>query len=149
MPAEGVSLTPHADLLNTEEILRIARLFVESGVTKIRLTGGEPTVRKDLSDIIGMHISLARSKLKTDIDDRLTLAGLNELKSSGLEAIGMTSNGLALKRKLPILQESGLDNLNISLDTLDTFKFEIMTRRRGVTEFGYSNITLSRPSPDV
>ncbi|KAJ3046105.1 Molybdenum cofactor synthesis protein 1 [Rhizophlyctis rosea] len=110
MPEEGVSLTPHADLLNTEEILRIARLFVEAGVTKIRLTGGEPTVRKDLIDIV---------------------AGLNELKPLGLEGIGMTSNGVALKRKLSALRENGLDNLNISLDTLDKFKFELMTRRKG------------------
>ncbi|KAJ3049042.1 hypothetical protein HK097_009968, partial [Rhizophlyctis rosea] len=128
MPAEGVPLTPHAELLNTDEISRVARLFVESGVTKIRLTGGEPTVRKDLPEII---------------------AGLNKLKSSGLEAIGMTSNGLALKRKLPTLRENGLDNLNISLDTLDKFKFEIMTRRRGfdaVMESIHTAVSLDFPS---
>lgn len=53
MPAEGVSLTPKDKLLTVDEITHIARLFVAHGVTKIRLTGGEPTIRKDLVNIIG------------------------------------------------------------------------------------------------
>ena len=53
MPEEGVDLTPEADILTTAEIERLAALFVQEGVTKIRLTGGEPTVRKDLEDIVG------------------------------------------------------------------------------------------------
>lgn len=53
MPEEGVELQPSEKLLTNEEILRLATLFVKSGVTKIRLTGGEPTVRKGLGDIIG------------------------------------------------------------------------------------------------
>jgi cyclic pyranopterin phosphate synthase len=53
MPAEGVPLTPSEKLLTPEELQRLARLFVGAGVTKIRLTGGEPTVRKDIIDIIG------------------------------------------------------------------------------------------------
>lgn len=53
MPEEGVSLTPKDSLLTSEEILRIARLFVSEGVDKVRLTGGEPMVRKDLTHIIG------------------------------------------------------------------------------------------------
>ncbi|KND01209.1 molybdenum cofactor biosynthesis protein A [Spizellomyces punctatus DAOM BR117] len=110
MPAEGVPLSPKDHILSTPEVLRLAKLFVTEGVTKIRLTGGEPTIRKDLMDII---------------------AGLNDLRSIGLKTIGMTTNGLALKRKLPALREAGLDQLNISLDTLDVFKFELMTRRRG------------------
>ncbi|KAI8053012.1 hypothetical protein BDF22DRAFT_743693 [Syncephalis plumigaleata] len=109
--SEGVPLTPSEKLLTPEELQRLARLFVGAGVTKIRLTGGEPTVRKDILDIVG---------------------GLNQLKSLGLESIGMTSNGVALKRKLPALVANGLNVLNISLDTLDPFKFEIMTRRRGM-----------------
>ncbi|ORY96779.1 hypothetical protein BCR43DRAFT_492261 [Syncephalastrum racemosum] len=107
MPAEGVPLTPSDKLLSTDEILRLARLFVNQGVDKIRLTGGEPTVRPDLLDIV---------------------RGLGNL---GVKSIGMTTNGVALKRKLPALREAGLDTLNISLDTLDRHMFEIMTRRRG------------------
>ncbi|RKP26237.1 hypothetical protein SYNPS1DRAFT_32784 [Syncephalis pseudoplumigaleata] len=105
MPAEGVPLTPTEKLLTSEELQRLARLFVGAGVTKIRLTGGEPTVRKDIVDI---------------------------LRPLGLQSIGMTSNGIALKRKLPALVAHGLGVLNVSLDTLDPFKFEIMTRRRGM-----------------
>lgn len=55
MPAEGVRLTEHSKLLTNDEIYSIARLFVEQGVRKIRLTGGEPTVRKDIVDIIRMY----------------------------------------------------------------------------------------------
>lgn len=53
MPAEGIKLTAQQNLLTTEEVIRLAELFVKEGVTKIRLTGGEPTIRKDLVDIIG------------------------------------------------------------------------------------------------
>jgi cyclic pyranopterin phosphate synthase len=55
MPAEGVKLTPQQNLLTTDEVIHLAKLFVKEGVTKIRLTGGEPTIRKDLVDIIGKH----------------------------------------------------------------------------------------------
>ncbi|OZJ03334.1 hypothetical protein BZG36_04225 [Bifiguratus adelaidae] len=110
MPAEGVDLTPTNELLTTEEIIRLARLFVQQGVTKIRLTGGEPTVRPDIIELV---------------------AELGKLKHLGLKHIAMTSNGIALKRKLPKLVENGMDGLNLSLDTLDSNKFEIITRRRG------------------
>lgn len=53
MPAEGVKLTQKEKLLTTDEVICLARLFIKQGVTKIRLTGGEPTVRKDLVDIVG------------------------------------------------------------------------------------------------
>lgn len=53
MPAEGIKLTAQQNLLTTDEVIRLAELFVKEGVTKIRLTGGEPTIRKDLVDIIG------------------------------------------------------------------------------------------------
>jgi molybdenum cofactor biosynthesis enzyme MoaA len=110
MPEEGVSLQPAENLLTTPEIMKLARLFVGQGVKKIRLTGGEPTIRKDFVEIV---------------------RGLNSLKTLGLEKIGVTTNGIALKRKLPSLKEAGLDQLNISLDTLDPMKFELLTRRRG------------------
>jgi hypothetical protein len=56
MPEEGVKLTPKADLLTTAETVRLARLFVREGVTKIRLTGGEPTMRPDLVDVVGTPV---------------------------------------------------------------------------------------------
>ena len=110
MPEQGVPLTPSAQLLTRQEIIRLANLFVEQGVTKIRLTGGEPTVRKDLIDIV---------------------SGLNQLKTKGLKTLGMTTNGIALEKKLPMLLAHGMNHLNISLDTLDPWQFELLTRRKG------------------
>ncbi|KAJ1958591.1 hypothetical protein GGI12_004693 [Dipsacomyces acuminosporus] len=110
MPEEGIDLTKDDKLLSTEEIIRLARVFVEQGVDKIRLTGGEPTVRKDIIDLV---------------------RGLDGLRPLGLRKIAMTTNGIALRRKLPLLREAGLDGINISLDTRDPRKFELFTRRRG------------------
>ena len=56
MPSEGTTLTPAPNLLNDDEILRLATLFVRSGVKKIRLTGGEPTVRKSIVELVGTYI---------------------------------------------------------------------------------------------
>ncbi|XP_011625432.1 GTP 3',8-cyclase, mitochondrial [Amborella trichopoda] len=108
MPAEGVELTPNSKLLSQGEIIRLANLFVTSGVDKIRLTGGEPTIRPDIEGIC------------------LQLSNLN-----GLRTLAMTTNGLVLARKLPKLKECGLNSVNISLDTLVPAKFEFMTRRKG------------------
>jgi len=102
---------PNRNILTDDEVVRLATLFVKNGVTKIRLTGGEPTVRKGLMDLVGR---------------------LNELRRYGLRSIGMTTNGIALHRRLPALVQNGLTHLNISLDTLDPFKFEIITRRMGL-----------------
>lgn len=108
MPAEGLELTPSTRLLSKNEIIRLADLFVSSGVAKIRLTGGEPTIRKDIEEIC------------------LELSSLN-----GLKTLAMTTNGIILAHKLPRLRECGLSLLNISLDTLVPAKFEFMTRRKG------------------
>lgn len=108
MPAEGVELTPTPMVMSQNEIVRLASLFVHSGVNKIRLTGGEPSIRKDIEEICSQ---------------------LSNLK--GLKTLAMTTNGLTLARKLPKLKESGLNLLNISLDTLVPAKFEFMTRRKG------------------
>eukprot|EP00455_Lapot_gusevi_P027795 TRINITY_DN2952_c0_g1_i3.p1 TRINITY_DN2952_c0_g1~~TRINITY_DN2952_c0_g1_i3.p1 ORF type:complete len:384 (-),score=17.15 TRINITY_DN2952_c0_g1_i3:47-1198(-) len=110
MPAEGVELTPDAGILTRAEIAKIAKLFVESGIKKIRFTGGEPLVRKDIVDI---------------------MSDVNALRELGLETIAMTTNGITLSRQLPQLLRAGLNILNISLDTLDPFKFQIITRRLG------------------
>ena len=107
-----MELSSNSKLLTTEEIIHLARLFVSQGVTKIRLTGGEPTVRKDIVELC---------------------AELGKLRSIGLKELAMTSNGVSLARKLPKLVENGLTGLNLSLDTLDQFKFELMTRRKGLS----------------
>ncbi|XP_073194674.1 molybdenum cofactor biosynthesis protein 1 isoform X6 [Lepidochelys kempii] len=108
MPEEGVQLTPKSELLTTQEIITIARLFVKEGVDKIRLTGGEPLIRPDVVDIVAQLYKL-----------------------EGLQTIAVTTNGINLARLLPRLKEAGLDAINISLDTLVPAKFEFIVRRKG------------------
>mmetsp|Transcript_27564 Transcript_27564/g.67032 ORF Transcript_27564/g.67032 Transcript_27564/m.67032 type:complete len:439 (+) Transcript_27564:223-1539(+) len=105
MPENGVPLQPQSHLLSNDEVVRLASWFVQNGVDKIRLTGGEPLLRKDLVDLVG---------------------NLNEL---GLEQIGMTTNGVTLSRSLPDLVEAGMTHVNISLDSLMPDKFAKLTRR--------------------
>ncbi|XP_061497283.1 molybdenum cofactor biosynthesis protein 1 isoform X1 [Anopheles gambiae] len=109
MPADGVQLTQKQQLLTSAEVLQLASLFVAEGVRKIRLTGGEPTVRKDLTEIVAQ------------------LKATNPL----LESVGITTNGLMLTRQLVGLQRAGLDALNVSLDTLRAARYEQITRRKG------------------
>ena len=108
MPSEGVELSPPEHILADDEVIRLAALFVKSGVRKIRLTGGEPTVRKGLDNIIGNPSLYFTSSSLT-----LTLARLNQLRSFGLDSIAMTSNGLALHRRLPDFVYKGLTHLNL------------------------------------
>lgn len=104
MPEEDYNFTPASRLMQKEEIETLARTFVAQGVNKIRLTGGEPLVRKDAADII-----LCLSKLPV----QLTL----------------TTNGTRLHQFVDVLQQAGVRSLNISLDTLQADKFQLITRR--------------------
>ncbi|KAI1180377.1 molybdenum cofactor biosynthesis protein 1 B [Nemania sp. FL0916] len=110
MPEEGVPLSPPRELLTTPEIIMLSSLFVSQGVTKIRLTGGEPTVRKDILPLMKQ---------------------IGALRPQGLRELCLTTNGLALHRKLDGMVEAGLTGVNLSLDTLDPWQFQIMTRRKG------------------
>jgi cyclic pyranopterin phosphate synthase len=110
MPEEGIELSPNRDILTTAEIHYLSALFVNQGVNKIRLTGGEPTVRKDI-------IPLMRQ--------------IGNLRSNGLKELALTTNGISLHRKLDDMVEAGLTGVNISLDTLDPFQFQLLTRRQG------------------
>lgn len=109
MPPEGVELKPRADILTFEEIELLARLFVSEGVRKIRLTGGEPLVRRHVEDLV----------------DRLG-------SIEGLESLAVTTNGLLLEPMLPRLQKGGITEFNVSLDTLRADRFEKITRRPGL-----------------
>ncbi|KAM6139182.1 molybdenum cofactor biosynthesis protein 1 isoform 2-T2 [Phoenicopterus ruber ruber] len=130
MPEEGVQLTPKSELLTTQEIISLARLFVKEGVEKIRLTGGEPLIRPDVVDIVGQLYKL-----------------------EGLKTIAVTTNGINLARLLPRLKEAGLNAINISLDTLVPAKFEFIVRRKGfhkvmegiykATELGYRPVKVN------
>uniref|UniRef100_A0A0G4HTN8 GTP 3',8-cyclase n=1 Tax=Chromera velia CCMP2878 TaxID=1169474 RepID=A0A0G4HTN8_9ALVE len=106
MPEEGVETPPEGSLLTAEEVVRTASFFVEHGVNKIRLTGGEPTVRKDFSAI---------------------LSGLGALP--GLRTLGMTTNAVLLNRYLEDMREARVNAVNLSLDSLVPGKFALITRR--------------------
>lgn len=104
MPAEGIQLSQKSHIMNFDEVYSIAKTFVEHGVTKIRLTGGEPFVRKDV-DII-----------------------LKKLATLPVE-LAITSNAVIIDRFIPLLKECNIKNLNISLDSLVKEKFGQITRR--------------------
>lgn len=104
MPEEDYDFTPAARLMQPQEILTLSRVFVSLGVKKIRLTGGEPLVRKDAGQII-------------------------ELLSSLPVELTLTTNGVRLNTFLPILKSAGVKSVNISLDTLQEEKFVFITRR--------------------
>lgn len=110
MPEEGIELSPPSRLLTSPEIVYLSSLFVSQGVTKIRLTGGEPTVRKDIVPL---------------------MQDIGKLRRDGLRELCLTTNGISLHRKLDPMVEAGLTGVNLSLDTLDPFQFQIMTRRKG------------------
>ncbi len=104
MPEEGIELKPHDHMLRIEEMERIIRLFVQEGVTSVRVTGGEPLVHKGI------------------------LPFINALSGMGLKDLSMTTNGVLLDRFAKPLKENGMDRLNISLDTLDEERFRWVTR---------------------
>lgn len=116
MPEEDYEFTPASRLMQLDEIEAIAKIFVAQGVNKIRLTGGEPLVRKDADKII-----LALSKLPVTLT--------------------LTTNGTRLHEYAAVLKEANIKSLNISLDTLQPEKFLLLTRRDQFKQV-YDNIHL-------
>ncbi|MGZ5353820.1 MAG: GTP 3',8-cyclase MoaA [Actinomycetota bacterium] len=106
MPAEGLAWLPKTEILTFEELTRLLSLFVRLGVRSVKVTGGEPTVRADLPDLIRMFRSVAPA-----ID------------------LSMTTNGVLLDRLAAPLADAGLDRVTVSLDSLARHRFEEMTRR--------------------
>jgi cyclic pyranopterin phosphate synthase len=104
MPADGIALSPKASLMTADEIFAIAQTFVENGVDKIRLTGGEPLLRKDFPEIIKK------------------LATLNT-------SLSITTNGILIDRHIEVLKQANLKKINLSLDTLVAAKFHSITLR--------------------
>ncbi|TDO73593.1 cyclic pyranopterin phosphate synthase [Flavobacterium chryseum] len=104
MPADGIELSPKASLMTAEEIFSIAQTFVENGVDKIRLTGGEPLLRKDFPEIISKLASLEVS-------------------------ISITTNGILIDRHIDVLKQFNVNKINLSLDTLVASKFHTITLR--------------------
>jgi len=106
MPPEGVPTIPHERILRYEEIVRVAEAAIDLGMSKVRLTGGEPLVRADLPRLVEMLAALP-----------------------GLEDLSMTTNGTLLSRFAGELRRAGLHRVNVSLDTLDPEKYRRITRR--------------------
>jgi cyclic pyranopterin phosphate synthase len=106
MPAHGIALKPKDDMLRFEEIERLAKIFVALGVKKIRITGGEPLVRKDLEQL---------------------LSGLGQI--SGVETLALTTNAVLLFDKLDAIKAAGVTAINISLDSLRAERFKAITLR--------------------
>jgi GTP 3',8-cyclase len=105
MPEEGIQLLPHNEILSFDEITDVVKEAVKLGIDKIRITGGEPLVRKDIVDLIGM------------------IAAIEDIKD-----FGMTTNGLLLEKFAKALADSGLQRINISVDTIDPVKYKQITR---------------------
>ena len=99
MPAEGIQLSPRSHIMNYDEVFEIAKTFVDYGVTKIRLTGGEPLVRRD-ADVI-----------------------LKKLATLPVE-LSITSNAVIIDRFIDVLKECNIKSINVSLDSLDADKFK-------------------------
>jgi cyclic pyranopterin phosphate synthase len=106
MPAEGLEWLPREEVLSFEEIARLVRVLAGMGVEEIRLTGGEPLIRRDLTTLVEM---LARTP--------------------GVEDLSLTTNGILLDRLAGPLVEAGLRRLNVSLDSLSHTRFAEITRR--------------------
>lgn len=105
MPAEGVVKKSHDQMLSEEELINAIQAFCELGVTKIRLTGGEPLVKNNILSII---------------ENIRNIPGINE--------ICLTTNGILLEKMADDLKAAGIDRINVSLDTLDEKKFSHITR---------------------
>ncbi|MBA2362862.1 MAG: GTP 3',8-cyclase MoaA [Chloroflexia bacterium] len=111
MPAEGLQWLKNHEVLSFDEIERIVRIAVDRGIREIRLTGGEPTVRAGLPELIERLVQLP-----------------------GLEGVSLTTNGFLLRRMAKDLAGAGLTRINVSLDTLVQEKFEHISRRNHLTE---------------
>ncbi len=105
MPLQGVKALDHSDILSYEEIMLVAKAAAGLGINKVRLTGGEPLVRADLSNLVEMLSAI-----------------------DGIDDLTLTTNGSLLRRHARELKEAGLSRVNISLDTLRPEKFEQVTR---------------------
>ncbi|MGH7201902.1 MAG: GTP 3',8-cyclase MoaA, partial [Planctomycetaceae bacterium] len=108
MPAENVVFMERRELLTFEEIERVVRVAVTLGVNKIRLTGGEPLVRRELHKLVAK------------------IAAVPQIKD-----VGLTTNGILLADQAQDLWDAGLRRINVSLDALDPVKFREITRRDG------------------
>ncbi|MGE0432315.1 MAG: GTP 3',8-cyclase MoaA [Planctomycetota bacterium] len=111
MPAEGLPFRTGPEILQADEIIRVVRVCASLGVQKVRYTGGEPTLRRELIDLV-------RAAAQTP----------------GIRSVHLTTNGLLLEKQARALREAGCTGLNISLDTLDADRFLKITRRAALPQ---------------
>jgi cyclic pyranopterin phosphate synthase len=105
MPEDGIRLMNHRDILSFEEITEVVRVAVSQGIDKLRITGGEPLVRKDIVTLVSQMASV-----------------------NGVKDLSITTNGILLEELAQPLKDAGLHRVNISLDTLNPLKFSEITR---------------------
>lgn len=120
MPNENIQFRPREELLTFEEIERFVRVSAGLGVRKIRLTGGEPLVRRDLSVLVARLAAI-----------------------EGIEEIALTTNGILLEEQAETLRKAGLTRLNVSLDAMSEATFQKIARREGLSRV-FSGITAAR-----
>lgn len=111
MPEEGIKLIDHSSVLSFEEIAEFTKIAVEMGISKVRITGGEPLVRKGIVNLVQMIFMI-----------------------DGIKDLSMTTNGLLLDKYAQQLKDAGLQRVNISLDTIDERKFAAITRDGNINE---------------
>ena len=111
MPEDGIRLLKHSEILTYDEITAFCRVAVNYGITKVRITGGEPLVRKGISALVRM------------------LSDLN-----GISDLSMTTNGILLGNFANELRNAGLHRVNVSLDTIDPLKFATITRGGNISD---------------
>ncbi|PDV97004.1 GTP 3',8-cyclase MoaA [Candidatus Chloroploca asiatica] len=111
MPAVGMQFAPRPELLTNDELLLVIQAAAAAGFRKLRLTGGEPTLRQDIVELIAAMKAVP-----------------------GIEHVAMTTNALRLRRLAGPLKEAGLDRVNVSIDSLDPVKFRQMTRGGNLDE---------------
>ena len=136
IPEQGINLLKHSDMLTYEEIEKSVKMLSDMGIRKIRITGGEPLVRKNIVDLIK-----------------------NIKKNNGLEDLSITTNGILLGRYLYGLKSSGLNRINISIDSLDPEKFSAITRGgnlfdviaslKKAIEMGFSGLNINTVITDI
>src|SRR5438552_6416688 len=125
MPAEGLPWLERSEILSFEEIERLVRLFVSIGIEDVRLTGGEPLVRRDFPQLVAM------------------LAGVE-----GLKDLSLTTNGYLLERDAAALVDAGIQRVNVSIDSLQRDRFFQITRRDSLPQVLRGLDTLAQ-HPDV
>jgi cyclic pyranopterin phosphate synthase len=111
MPAEGIKLINHEDILSFDEIIEVCKTATSLGVSKIRITGGEPLVRKGILDLV---------------------KSISQIE--GVKDLSMTTNGILLTKFASDLKQAGLNRVNISLDTLDPDEYKRVTRGGEITQ---------------